>query len=568
MTSCRPGPRIPTGTGSSGQPNTPFLNENAQSLAFTGTYQLAMANAGVNTSLSNASQGVNTDDTQFFVTTTGSPNVGLGYGYTIFGQLLSGQATLTKMTQVPRVYNSVYGETSLPANPIIMSSLSLSATNPSGVALIDTTQARPGDTATFQVTATDPTDGSTVTRSFTVTAGTYAGPTDPAIDFKPLADPVSATVAEGSSTNVALVGHDGYPDTNYPGTLSYSLVSQPSHGTISQFNATTGTFVYTPQAGYSGPDSIQYAVKENGPPPPIGQSQTTGQWLFGPAVTTTSAPATVALTVTPTAPATTPTITWSNPADITYGTALVEYAARCAGFRARDLHLLAGPWHRAQGRRGADALGHLHSDRHRRLHRHLRHGLHQRQQGHADDHLGQAGGHHRRHGPGPGAARRDGVGAGDVFLHAGGRDGPESRRGPGARGPLHAHRSRRLHHRLRPRHHRCRRDNADAGTHRHADAARPRDRRRSTTSNKNQVTAVSLTFDGSIDPSAASSPATYQLIKQGKHGLFIAKGKAKIKIKSVSYDPSNHTVTLIPRKPFALSKPVEVLIGGKPAGTL
>ena len=276
------------GTGSSGQPNTPFLNENAQSLAFTGTYQLAMANAGVNTSLSNASQGVNTNDTQFFVTTTGSSDAGLGYGYTIFGQLLSGQATLTKMTQVPRVYNSVYGETSLPANPIIMSSLSLSATNPSGVALIDTTQARPGDTATFQVTATDPTDGSTLTRSFIVTAGTYAGPTDPAIDFKPLADPVSAAVANGSSTNVALVGHDGYPDTNYPGTLSYSLVSQPSHGTISQFNATTGTFVYTPQAGYSGPDSIQYAVKENGPPPPIGQSQTTGQWLFGPAVTTTT----------------------------------------------------------------------------------------------------------------------------------------------------------------------------------------------------------------------------------------------------------------------------------------
>ena len=90
----------------------------------------------------------------------------------------------------------------------------------------------------------------------------------------------------------------------------------------------------------------------------------------------------------------------------------------------------------------------------------------------------------------------------------------------------------------------------------------------STTSHKQQVTAVSLTFDGSIDPSTASSPATYQLVKQGKHGLFIDKGKAKIKIKSVSYDPSNQTVTLIPRKPFALSKPVEVLIGGKPAGTL
>ncbi len=88
----------------------------------------------------------------------------------------------------------------------------------------------------------------------------------------------------------------------------------------------------------------------------------------------------------------------------------------------------------------------------------------------------------------------------------------------------------------------------------------------STTSNKQQVTAVSLTFDVSIDSSAASSPATYQLVKQGKHGLFIDKGKAKIKIKSVSYDPSNQTVTLIPRKPFVLSKPVEVADRGQAGG--
>ena len=53
----RAGPPIPYGTGPSGQPGTPFLNENVQPLAFTGTYQLAMANAGVNTSLPNATPG-------------------------------------------------------------------------------------------------------------------------------------------------------------------------------------------------------------------------------------------------------------------------------------------------------------------------------------------------------------------------------------------------------------------------------------------------------------------------------------------------------------------------------
>src|SRR6185437_13872108 len=70
------------GAQSSGLPNTPFNNENVQPLAFTGTYQLAMANAGI----SGTGQAVNTDDSQFFITTTGSPNSGLGYGYTIFGQ--------------------------------------------------------------------------------------------------------------------------------------------------------------------------------------------------------------------------------------------------------------------------------------------------------------------------------------------------------------------------------------------------------------------------------------------------------------------------------------------------
>ena len=91
------------GTGNSGQPNTPFANENVQQLAFTGTDQLAMANAG----------GTNSNDTQFFIT-TGSPNSELGYNYTIFGQMVpnptsstvpSDQTTLGKLTQIPVTTN-------------------------------------------------------------------------------------------------------------------------------------------------------------------------------------------------------------------------------------------------------------------------------------------------------------------------------------------------------------------------------------------------------------------------------------------------------------------------------
>ena len=68
------------GTGSSGQPNTPFANENVQQLALTGVDQLALANAG----------GTDTNDTQFFINT--GPADALGYNYTVFGQLVAGQS--------------------------------------------------------------------------------------------------------------------------------------------------------------------------------------------------------------------------------------------------------------------------------------------------------------------------------------------------------------------------------------------------------------------------------------------------------------------------------------------
>ena len=47
------------GTGASGQPNTPYGNENVQELALTGHDQLALANSG----------GTDSNGTQFFINT-------------------------------------------------------------------------------------------------------------------------------------------------------------------------------------------------------------------------------------------------------------------------------------------------------------------------------------------------------------------------------------------------------------------------------------------------------------------------------------------------------------------
>ena len=213
-----------TGTGSSGQPGTPFANENVQELALTGVDQLALANAG----------GTDSNDTQFFIN-TGAADA-LGYNYTVFGQLVAGQATLTQMaTQVPVQKNSVTGEDSQPVNPLTITSASLSSTSPDGVAIIDTTQAKPGETATITVTATDPTDGTTASQSFNVVVGDYAGPTTSSaignINFKPYANPVSASTFENLRTAIQLSGQNTYPDASVkvPADLLPGLGPNPWH---------------------------------------------------------------------------------------------------------------------------------------------------------------------------------------------------------------------------------------------------------------------------------------------------------------------------------------------------
>jgi cyclophilin family peptidyl-prolyl cis-trans isomerase len=240
-----------TGSGTSGQPGTPFDNENLQQLPLSGINQLAMANSGLNM-----------NDTQFFIN-TGSLNSQLGYGYTVFGQLLTGTTTLGLMTKIPVMTNTSTGEDSEPVNPLTITSATFSTVSPNGTLLLDTTQAMEGETSTITVTAHEGT--STTSESFVVTVGAYAGPGSPTINFRPFANATTGTVAENSSGQVQLNGQSGYPNTATPSTLSYALLTQPTHGTISDFDASTGTFTYTPDAGYLGTDTLNYQVTATGP---------------------------------------------------------------------------------------------------------------------------------------------------------------------------------------------------------------------------------------------------------------------------------------------------------------
>ena len=106
--------------------------------------------------------------------------------------------------------------------------------------------------------------GNTATVSLTV-AATSA----------PLSQPVTQTIVGGVPNSVQLVGSSQNPN-NPNVVLSYNILTQPAHGTITGFNASTGALTYTPVAGYTGPDSFTYTVINTGgnPSPITGNTAT------------------------------------------------------------------------------------------------------------------------------------------------------------------------------------------------------------------------------------------------------------------------------------------------------
>ncbi len=80
---------------------------------------------------------------------------------------------------------------------------------------------------------------------------------------------------------------------------------------------------------------------------------------------------------------------------------------------------------------------------------------------------------------------------------------------------------------------------------------------------KHDVTQISVIFSGAVN-SAEAGEATgiYKLTTPGKKGSYTAKNAGTIKIKSATYNQANDTVVLIPKKVFALTKPVQLLITG------
>lgn len=230
------------GTGEIDQPGFPFADEFVRSLVFTGEGQLAMANAGDDTNSS-----------QFFIT-TGQPRF-LDFQHTIFGQLVSGQAVLDQMTQVARDSNDA------PISPILMTGTVVRGANPNGVVLIDTGSASAGATANVTVTATDPADNTTASRTFRVDVVANTN------DERPFLGPVSNQVVGVNQTSrftLTAVSTD-------PGDVLTFRVAGGLNAAGTAFtdvqNATAtvdsqGNVTVTPTAGFSGTINLLVGVRD------------------------------------------------------------------------------------------------------------------------------------------------------------------------------------------------------------------------------------------------------------------------------------------------------------------
>ena len=91
---------------------------------------------------------------------------------------------------------------------------------------------------------------------------------------------------------------------------------------------------------------------------------------------------------------------------------------------------------------------------------------------------------------------------------------------------------------------------------------------RPVTNKKHLVTQIMVSFSGAVNAGEADSLATYRVATAGKKGSFTAKNAQVIKLKSAVYNAASDSVTLTPKKAFALTKPVQLLVDGEPPSGL
>ena len=85
---------------------------------------------------------------------------------------------------------------------------------------------------------------------------------------------------------------------------------------------------------------------------------------------------------------------------------------------------------------------------------------------------------------------------------------------------------------------------------------------------KNHLVQITVDFSGPVNAAEAQNTGIYRLATPGKHGSFTARNAGIIKLRSAVYNAANDSVTLTPRKPFALTKPIQLVVDGLPPSGL
>ena len=79
---------------------------------------------------------------------------------------------------------------------------------------------------------------------------------------------------------------------------------------------------------------------------------------------------------------------------------------------------------------------------------------------------------------------------------------------------------------------------------------------------RHMVTQIDVFFSGAVSSSEATNAAIYRLASAGKRGSFTARNSLIHKLRSAVYDAALNEVILTPKKPFALAKPVQLMVNG------
>lgn len=100
--------------------------------------------------------------------------------------------------------------------------------------------------------------------SFTFLANNGFSNSNTATESVSVADdaPVAKDGSVNSTANKAVTGQLQASDPDSGDTLTFNIVTQPGHGTVSLSDVNSGTFNYTPDSGYVGDDSFTFNVKD------------------------------------------------------------------------------------------------------------------------------------------------------------------------------------------------------------------------------------------------------------------------------------------------------------------